>query len=278
MRDLIYIELYKLFRSTRTYVTFGIALALMLIINLGMFMEGEKIFEFLLESVSEYFIVHGEILNGYLVTYLALNTLWVHIPVLIVIIAASIFAVEFEIGTIRLMLTQPISRNGLLTAKLLAMIVYNCAFMLLTVLSALLPAYFLFGSGDLVVLIDGIQFIQESTFMQRLLLSLAFAILSMIAFSCLGMVFSLFFKNTLTSILLAMGILILSTLLQKFVFGIFSAWQPLLFSYHFSKWQLFFMDQIPVASILESTAFLVGMILTLSLVSYLKFNRMNITQ
>ncbi len=259
-------------------MTFAIAIALMLIINLGMLMEGEKIFEFLLESVSEYFIVHGEVLNGYLVTYLALNTLWVHIPVLIVIIAASIFAVEFEIGTIRLLLTQPISRGQLLLAKMTALIVYNCVFMLITVLSALLPAWILFGTGDLVVFLDGIQFIQEATFLDRLLLSLGFATLSMIAFSCLGMVFSLFFKNTLTSILLSMGILILSTLLQKFVFGLFSAWQPFLFSYHFSKWQLFFMDELPMASIAQSLVFMVGMIVVLYLISHFKFNRMNITQ
>ena len=241
MRNLIYIELYKLFSSSRTYVTFGIAVALMLIINLGMYMEGERIFDFLLESISEYFVVNGEILNGYLVTYLALNTLWVHIPVLIVIVAASIFAIEFELGTIRLLLTQPISRGKLLASKWISMVVYNFVFMLLTVLSALLPAYFLFGTGDLVVFIDGIQFIQEATFLKRLGLSLLFATTSMIAFSCMGMIFSLFFKNTLTSILLAMGILILSTLLQKFVFGIFSAWQPLLFSYHFSHWVIFIL-------------------------------------
>lgn len=278
LRNLIYIELYKLFSSIRTYVTFFIAMALMLIINLGMLMEGEKIFDFLLESISEYFIVDGEILNGYLVTYLAMNTLWVHIPVLIVIIAASIFAVEFETGTIRLLLTQPISRGRLLQAKVMAMVVYNFVFMLLTVLAALIPAYLLFGTGDLVVFLDGVQFIQEATFLKRLALSLTFATISMIAFSSLGMIFSLFFKNTLTSILLSMGVLILSTLLQKFVFGLFSAWQPLLFSYHFSKWQLFFMDEIPYHSILESLGFMLGMILILYLISYFKFKKMNITQ
>lgn len=278
MKNLIYIELYKLFGSTRTYVTFGIAIALMLIINLGMYMEGQEIFDFLLESVNEYFYVEGKVLNGYLITYLALNTLWVHIPVLIVIIAASIFAGEFELGTIRLLLTQPIGRGQLLGAKFIAMVSYNLVFMLITVISALLPAYLLFGAGDLVVFLDGIQFIQEATFMSRLGLALGFATLSMIAFSCLGMIFSLIFKNTLTSILLAMGILILSTLLQKFVFGVFSSWQPFLFSYHFSKWQLFFMDSVPVSSILESVGFMIVMILVLTLISYLKFKKMNITE
>lgn len=278
MNNLIYIELYKLFVSTRTYVTFGIAVALMLIINLGMYMEGEKIFDFLLEAVSEYFYVEGEVMNGYLITYLALNTLWIHIPVLIVIIAASIFAGEFEQGTIRLLLTQPIGRGQLLGAKFIAMIVYNLVFMLLTVMAALLPACLLFGTGDLVVFLDGIQFIQEATFPRRLLLALLFSTLSMIAFSCLGMLFGLVFKNTMTAVLLSMGILILSTLLQKFVFGVFSAWQPFLFSYHFSKWQLFFVDRIPFVDILESVGFMMAMIFGLTLFSYLKFKKMNITE
>ena len=278
MNNLIYIELYKLFVSTRTYVTFGIAVALMLIINLGMYMEGEKIFDFLLEAISEYFYVEGEVMNGYLITYLALNTLWIHIPVLIVIIAASIFAGEFEQGTIRLLLTQPIGRGQLLGAKFIAMIVYNLVFMLLTVMAALLPACLLFGTGDLVVFLDGIQFIQEATFPRRLLLALLFSTLSMIAFSCLGMLFGLVFKNTMTAVLLSMGILILSTLLQKFVFGVFSAWQPFLFSYHFSKWQLFFVDRIPFVDILESVGFMIAMIFGLTLFSYLKFKKMNITE
>ena len=278
MNNLIYIELYKLFVSTRTYVTFGIAVALMLIINLGMYMEGEKIFDFLLEAVSEYFYVEGEVMNGYLITYLALNTLWIHIPVLIVIIAASIFAGEFEQGTIRLLLTQPIGRGQLLGAKFIAMIVYNLVFMLLTVMAALLPACLLFGTGDLVVFLDGIQFIQEATFPRRLFLALLFSTLSMIAFSCLGMLFGLVFKNTMTAVLLSMGILILSTLLQKFVFGVFSAWQPFLFSYHFSKWQLFFVDRIPFVDILESVGFMIAMIFGLTLFSYLKFKKMNITE
>jgi len=278
MKDLIYIELYKLFVSTRTYVTFGIAVALMLIINLGMYMEGQEIFDFLLESVNEYFYVEGKVLNGYLITYLALNTLWVHIPVLIVIVAASIFASEFELGTIRLLLTQPIRRGDLLGAKFLAMVVYNLAFMFITVVSALVPACLMFGTGDLVVFLDGIQFIQETSFPGRLAWSIGFATLSMIAFSCLGMIFSLYFKNTLTSILLSMGMLILSTLLQKFVFGVFSSWQPFLFSHHFSKWQLFFMDQVPVSSILGSAGFMMAMILVLGLFSYIKFKKMNITE
>ena len=278
MIRLVHIELYKLFSSARTYMTLAIGVFLMLIINLGLYTDGEKIFDFLLESINEYFLVQGKVVNGYLITYLALNTLWVHIPILIVIVAAHIFSSEFEMGTIRLLLTQPISRRHLFFAKLIAMIVFNTCFMLLVSLAAFIPALLLFGKGDVIVFIDGIQFVQEATFMGRLIYALLFATLAMIAFSCLSMFFGLVFKNTLTSILLSLGLLIMFTLLQKFIFGIFSAWQPFIFTYHFAKWQMFFVNDIPVASILSSVYFLTGMCLVFILLSWVKFEKMNISE
>jgi len=278
MIRLVHIELYKLFSSGRTYMTLSIGVFLMLIINLGLYTDGEKIFDFLLESINEYFLVQGKVVNGYLITYLALNTLWVHIPILIVIVAAHIFSSEFEMGTIRLLLTQPISRRHLFFAKLITMIVFNACFMLLVSLAALIPALLLFGKGDIIVFIDGIQFVQEATFMGRLIYALLFATLAMIAFSCLSMFFGLLFKSTLTSILLSLGLLILFTLLQKFIFGIFSAWQPFIFTYHFAKWQMFFVNDIPVASILSSVYFLTAMCLVLIVLSWIKFEKMNISE
>ena len=278
MKNLIYIELYKLFGSLRTYVVLGLSVVLMLIIHLGFYQEGERIFDFLLDSISAYFILDGRILNGYLVTYLAMNTLWVHLPILIIIVSAYIFAGDFELGTIRLLLTQPVSRGSVFLAKLVSMVVFNLVFMAITLGAALLPAYVLFGTGDLVVFIDGIQFLQEESIPVRILDAFAYSVLSMVAFSCLGMVFGIFFRNTLTAILLSMGILILSTLLQKFVFGIFSAWQPFLISYHFSKWQFFFVDEIPKESIRSSVMIQFLFCLLVTTVTYVKFKRMNISE
>ncbi len=278
MKNLIYIELYKLFSSTRTYISFAIAAVLMLIINLGLYTDGQKIFDFLLETINEYFYVQGKVINGYLITYLALNTLWVHIPILIIIVTSHIFSSEFEMGTIRLLLTQPISRRNLFMAKLITLIVFNIAFMMLVTITALIPAIILFGTGDLIVFIDGIQFIQEDTFAERLTYSVLFSTLAMITFSCLSMFFSLIFKNTLTSILVSLGILILFTLLQKFVFGIFSAWQAFIFTYHFAKWQLFFVNEIPFVSILNSVFFMLVMGAVLIVLSLVRFEKMNISE
>ncbi len=259
-------------------MTFVIAILLMLVINLGLYSDGEELFGFFLEPISEYFYLEGEVLNGYLIAYLALNTLWVHIPVLIIIVTAYIFSGEFELGTIRLLLMQPVSRNNLIIAKIIAMIIYIFCFMVVIAISALFPSVLLFGTGDVVVFIDGIQFIQEASFLVRFINTVLFATLAMIAFSSMTMFFALIFKNTLTAILLSLGILILLTLLQTFVLGIFSTWQPYLFTYHIAKWQLFFENEIPVKSIWNSVYFLTIMSAIFIGISMYKFNRMNISE
>src|SRR5210317_1681819 len=100
MRRVIGTELFKLFRSKRTYIVFGIAIVLMLIINIGLYSDGEEFFDFLLRSINEYFFIDGKVINGYLIAYLALNSLWVHIPILVIIVTTHIFSSEFEYGTI----------------------------------------------------------------------------------------------------------------------------------------------------------------------------------
>lgn len=250
----------------------------MLLINLGLYSDGEELFGFLLKSIEEYFYINGNLVNGYLIAYLALNTLWVHIPVLIIIVTAHIFSGEFEYGTIRLLLTQPIKRSHLLSSKIIAMIIFIICFMLIITFFALFPSMMLFGTGDVIVFIDGIQFIQEATFLKRYFFTILFAALSMIAFSSMTMYFALKFKNTLTAILISLGILIIFTLLQTFVFGIFSSWQPFLFTYHIAKWQLFYVNEIPVQTILNSVYFLLGMALFFISLSYVKFNKMNISE
>ncbi len=274
---MIEIEVFKLFSSYRTYITFVIAIILMLIINLGFYNDGEELFDFLLQSISEYFFIEGNIINGYLISYLALNTLWVHIPLLIIIVTAYIFSSEFEYGTIRVLLTQPISRTSLLSAKIVSMILFIICFMIVVALFAIVPSVILFDTGDVIVFIDGIQFIQEDNFLIRFFSTILFAIVGMVAFSSMTMYFALWFKNTLTAILISLGLLIVHTLLQKFVFGIFSTWQPFLFTYHISKWQLLFVNDIPFKSILNSVYFLLGMSIFFMSLSYYKFNKLNIS-
>lgn len=278
MRRIIGIELFKLFKSKRTYIVFGIAIVLMLIINIGLYSDGEELFDFLLRSINDYFFVDGEVINGYLIAYLALNSLWVHIPLLVIIVTTYIFSSEFEYGTIRILLSQPVSRGKLLVAKMISMIIFIICFMLVISIFALVPAVILFGKGDVVVFIDGIQFIQESGFLKRFFSTIGFSVISMTAFSSLAMYLSFWFKNSLTSILVSLGILIVFTLLQTFMFGVFGSWHPYLFTYHISKWQLFFIQDVPLKTIFNSVYFLTTMSVVFMALTFFKFKKLNISE
>lgn len=278
MTALIYNEIYKLFSSFRTYATFTIAIILMVMINLGLYTEGETILSYILEPLKDYFILDGNILNGYLIAYFSLNTLWVHIPILILVVSTYIFSSEFEYGTIKILLSQPISRSHLFLAKLFTLVVYNIVFMFVLAFSALIPAVLIFGKGDVMVLNEGLQFVPEVSFLKRFGLAILFASLAMTAFSALGMLFAIWFRNTLTAILLSFGILIFHTLIQSFVIGLNSYAQGFLFTYHMSMWQQFFVSEIPFNTILQSIGFLTIMFATLSLVTLYRFNSIDIKE
>lgn len=278
MKNLLFTELYKLFSSFRTYATFGIAIILMAMINIGLYMDGENILDFILQPLKEYFVVDGNILNGYLIAYFSLNTLWVHIPVLVIIVSAYIFSSEFEYGTIKTLLSQPISRARLFYSKLLTMIIYNLLFMVILALVALIPSVLVFGVGDIMVLNEGLQFILEATFLKRYLYAVLFAALGMTAFSSLAMFLAIYFRNTLTAILVAFGILIFHTLIQSFLLGFNSSIQVFIFSYHMSMWQQLFVTDIPFDQILQSVVFLIIMTVTFSWLTLYKFKTLNIKE
>ena len=181
-------------------------------------------------------------------------------------------------GTIKLLLTQPISRQQLMLSKIAVMWFYNVLFMLVVAIFALVPAVMIFGTGDVMVFNNGLQFLLEASFGWRYGLAVVFAVLGMTAFSSLAMYCAIYFKNTLTAILVSFGILILHTLFQSFTFEVTSVWQNLLVTYHMSNWQQLFVTDVPWNEILISVSFLCIFTLVFCMLSVMKFNRLNITE
>jgi ABC-type antimicrobial peptide transport system permease subunit len=127
------------------------------------------------------------------------------------------------------------------------------------------------------VLNGGVQFLLESSFFWRYGLSVVFAMIAMTAFSSLSMYAALYFKDTLTAILVSFGILILHTLFQSFTFEVTSVWQNLLFTFHMSNWQLLFMTEVPWDQFLISLGFLLVFTIVFAVLSLNRFKKMNIS-
>lgn len=278
MKALINNELYKLFKKPRSYISPAVIAIIIALINIGMYVEGQSILDFLLNTLKQTFFLEGNLINGYLITFLCLSTLWVHIPILIVIVTADLVSSEFETGGIRHLLTRPISRSSLLSAKFVAALVYVAAFMVFLGAVALLLSTLIFGRGDILVLYEGIQIIAAPQFLGRYLATIGYATFAMMAFAAMSIYISTATKNTLVAILVSLGVLIISTLLQTFSLGIFESWKPFLFTYHMTQWQLLFYTEIPWKDVWISTAFLLVFTAVFTGLAYRKFNNLSITE
>ena len=110
MLTLIRIELYKIFKKWRTYIGFIAIAVLVPVIQLAMLAEGERSLDFMTRNLQQSFVFVGNLLNGYLISYIILNSLVIHIPFLITLVAGDLLAGEATAGTYRLLITRPVSR------------------------------------------------------------------------------------------------------------------------------------------------------------------------
>ncbi len=278
MKELLYIELYRLVRQPRIWITFGVFAIIILLINFGLYLQGPEMLDILLQSLKSQFLIQGNILNGYLIAFVSLNTLWIHIPILLVIVTADILGSEFETGAIRNLLCSPIKRWQLIVSKFLAAFLYILLFMVFTGILIMVPALLIFGKGDLLVFLEGLQVILASEVLYRYILAIGFGTLGMLTFASISIMLSVFLRNSIAAILASLGLLILSTLIQTFGFGIFESWQVFLFTHHMAQWQLFFLREIPYAEISKSVIVLVVHILIALGLSVIKFNRIQVTE
>ena len=118
MWKLLQIELFKIFRRPRTFIAFGTIAALILMVQIGLKVDGKAYVEFMISTLGGSLDVDGNIMNGYLVCYVILQMLLVNVPLLVTLIAADMISGEANMGTLRLLLTKPYSRTQLLLVSI----------------------------------------------------------------------------------------------------------------------------------------------------------------
>jgi len=244
----------------------------------GIKSEGENTINYLIQTLGKNFIISGNVLNGYLVIYFILNTLWIHIPILIVIVTGDLFSSELEDGTIRLVMSRPVKRYQFVLAKLITAIIFVLIFMLIWALFSIWPSFLLFGKGDLVVVFNSIQIIEEKELISRFIPAFCYAFLGMSAFALFSVTISFFIRRSLITILISLGVIVISTLLQTLAASLFRGWESFLLTYHLSQWQLFFNTEPDWSAIQHSTVWLILFSIVCIISSVLRFNHLKITE
>lgn len=240
MWQLLQIELFKIFRRPRTYIAFAAITAIVLLIQLAMYLDGHSYINFLLGAIDQ-FRVEGEILNGYFACYFILQTLLIHVPLLIALVGGDLIAGEANMGTLRLLISKPVSRTSLLLSKFFAATVYTLLLLLWMALLSLLLSLLIFGPGDLVVFHSNIVVqISAGDVFWRYLAAFAFAAIAMTTVAALSFLLSLFAENSIGPIVATMSIVILFTILTTIDLPLFLSLKPYLFTSHMLGWKGFF--------------------------------------
>jgi ABC-2 type transport system permease protein len=253
MITLINIELYKIFKKWRTYIGFIAIGILVPIIHIAMVFEGKNTIDFMTRNIQQSFVFVGNLLNTYLISYIVLTSLTVHIPFLITLVAGDLLAGEATAGTYRLMLTRPVTREKFVTAKFIAGIIYTNLLILWLALMSLVVGYFIFGVGELLIIRgDMIIIFEQKDVLWRFLCAYGFASLGMTVVASLAYLFSSLVENAIGPIVGTMAVIIVFVIISAINVDLLQSIRPYLFTNYISSWQLFFDDPIDMPEILKS--------------------------
>lgn len=258
MWQLTKIELFKIFKKPRTYIAFGAIAAIVFLIQFALYADGEEYLGFMMQSVEGNFEIEGKKLNGYFVCFLILQTLLIHVPLLISLVAGDMIAGEANMGTLRLLVTKPVSRTSLMLGKFFATTIYSLALLSFMAVLALFGSIAIFGTDDLMIFkSDQFILLNSNDVFWRYIAAFGFAALSMITVASLAFFLSVFAENSIGPIMGAMSIIILFTILITMDIPFFNALKPFIFINHMLNWKGFFDRPVDNAEVLKSALVLV---------------------
>lgn len=277
MLPLLRIELFKIFSRPRTYISFAAIGAIVVLILLAFYVDGTNYMDFGLQSISQTFDIQGKVLNGYLVCYIILQTLLIHVPLLIALVAGDQVAGEANMGTLRLLITRPVSRTRLLLAKFLASVAYTMALLVWMAFLSLLVSVVIFGTGDLMILkSEEVVLLDRADVLWRYFAAFGFAAIAMTTVAALAFLLSIYAENSIGPIVSTMSVIIVFTILSTLDIPVFNAIKPYLFTTHMIGWKGFFDSPVSLAPVMQSALILVFHIVLLMGVSLYVFNRKDI--
>ncbi len=241
MWSLLKIELFKVFKRPRTYIAFIAVWAIVTLIQVAIYVDGPKYMDFVMKDIKDNFDVIGNPLNGYFVCFLILQTLLIHVPLLVALVSADMVAGEANMGTLRLLITKPISRTKLLLSKFIASSVYAIILLIWIAILGLFVSMLVFGTDGLMnVKSYEIIILNGNDIFWRYICAFGYAAIALITVAALGFFFSIFAENSLGPIVATMSVIIVFTILTTLDIPLFQSVKHLFFTSHMIGWKGFF--------------------------------------
>jgi ABC-2 type transport system permease protein len=208
--------------------------------------------------------------------YLVLKSLWVHFPILVALVTGDLISGEEQSGTLRLVLSRPVSRTTLVTAKFISGIVYVTLLVLFMAILSIGLGYLIFGTGDLLVMMNTVNIFPAKDVLWRLTAAYLFGIASMSTIAALSIFLSAVTRNSLSAILGTIAIVIVLTFVSLFDIPLLNVLKPVLFSSYTTSWQDFFHYEQDILETFKDLSVLLIYIAGFYISTVIYFNRKDI--
>ncbi len=256
MIALVKMEGFRLLRQSRTYYALAGVMLIEAAVLLSAYYQGNQIIDILLSQLRESFYFEGTLVNGNLITYLILNSMWFHLPLILMIVVSGLLTSEYKDRTLLTAMMQPVSKVRYLSSKYLVGILFSVIIVLLLLVTSLGFSYVIFGRGDLVVLLDGLNFYEQPDAFLRIVLAFAAGTFSMVFYSVTSLTLAVIFKDITITWIVSVLFIVISNLLMKIDFG--SEFLNNVFYFKLNQsWQFFFYPDIPWSQIILKTSLIV---------------------
>jgi ABC-2 type transport system permease protein len=256
MKALIVAEIMKLFKQSKTYYALGCLFLIEGIVLFSAYTQGNAIIDILLENLTKTFYLKGNLLNGNLLVYLILNTLWFHLPLILMIVVSGSLTSEYKDRTIQTMMLQPISKWKFILSKYIVAIGFTILTVFFMAITSFALSYGIFGKGDLIVYLNTLNFFESGDAFHRLQMAFVSGTLSMVFFSVVSLTIAVIFKEASTTWIIAAFFLIFTNILLKIDSG--NYWfNHFFFAKLHDTWQYFFYYRIEWDMIYQNSTLLI---------------------
>lgn len=265
-------ELWKLFAKKRTYIGFLMLMLAQLLI-VGLLRYYPPAHRSLLSAVEQAGFIGQEYFSMLTVaTVMVVVLAYTMLPLYVALIGGDMVSKEAEDGTLRMILSRPVSRVRLLCLKWLAGVVFSIVLVLGLAAGALFfcSLFFPVGGGLFAQLPEqDLGVFNFNAGLVHFLLAHLLMVAKACAIMSLAFMFSCFNMKPAAAAILALSLILIDRILMEIPY--FHDLRHCFFDFHLNVWQFFFEPRIPWWQIGESLGILFGASLTFLIVGIAAF-------
>lgn len=275
MKSLLLAESMKIAKQSKTYYALGAIFLIELLILITAYYQGSTILDLLLDNLKQSFYFEGDLLNGNLIMYIVLNSLWFNVPLILMIITSGILTDEYKDGTLQTVMLQAVKKWKFMLAKYIIAVCFTLFVIIFMMLSTCVLAYSLFGKGDLVVYLNTLNFFETYDAFHRICLAFVSGAIAMVFYCTVSITLAVVIKEAAKTWIASALFLVITNLLLKVDFGL-----KVVNDYFFPKlidtWQQLFYYETDWPHILSNNMVLIAYSIALMILGIVVFHKKDI--